>query len=119
MYPLVHGQLISSQIYAGKKGIFFKGVIAEDRLAGVQCLRNYLVLLLVTAKQEEYLCLEGIAGPISVKIGEKGVFFEDFEQHFAAKRLAGKARQGGLAHPNYTFNCNVMCTFGFLVHREF
>ena len=65
------------------------------------------MLLAIAAEQEEYLGLEGVSGAVTVKIGEKRILLENFEQQFGLKTGLQQAGQGGLANADDPFNGNV------------
>jgi len=104
MHAVIYSQLIAFQVDAGKQRIFIKGVIGDNHMSGSQSFGDDLMLLLVAAEQEEDLRLEGIAAAVAIKVGEEGIFLENFEQKVGRKSGVDKARQGGLADSDNAFD---------------
>ncbi len=102
---MIHGQFIALQVDPRKERVFGKGVIGQQGFALVQNSRDGAVLLAVAAEQEKDLGLEGVTGAVPVKIREEGILLEDFEEQIRVfKGRLEQTRQGGLPHPDNTFD---------------
>ena len=102
---LVDIPFIACQVQLGKKPVFGKHIIGDDR-ACVQHPGDVL-LLPVAAQQEEHLGLEGVLSARFIELGEKGVFFKHFEEKAAVKMLSEHARQCRFADANGSLDDNV------------
>ncbi len=104
---MINVELITAQVNAGKKGIFIEGVIRNKISTCCQGRWNHLVLMGITAHQEENLGLEGITLPVGIKTAKKRIFFKDFQQQISLKGFMNQTGKGGFSDTNNTFDSDI------------
>jgi len=77
------------------------------------------MLLAIATEQEENLGLESVSLPVGVEIAEERVFFKDLKEKLRIQFILDEASQGGLAHPDGSFDSNVQVPGqGILLSRD-